>query len=65
MNNVTLMPFAGLILGGYCGVELYDHLVDELILKHSNATMLMVAGGIAFAGLVIGYLWMIKLERLD
>lgn len=65
MNNVSLLPFAGFVLGGYSGVKIYDYLTYERIIAvHATWKLLAVAGGASLIGLIIGAYFMVKIEEM-
>ncbi len=63
MSNVVLLPFAGLILGVWVGIEVYDHLCTEEILQPSLLKCLALTGSSGLLGLILGYVGMLKLEK--
>ncbi len=63
MNNLTLLPFAGVVLGGYAGVEVYSYLCNRGILVPATPKCIAIAGLGVIAGFILGYIAMIKMEK--
>ncbi len=63
MNNLAILPFAGLVLGGALGVEIYSYLCNRGILDPNTPICIAIAGAGVILGFIVGYVAMIRMEK--